>query len=284
MGVSIMKNLIQIVSSEPKVSHRVISENTNNEQRSIRLLIDNNLKDFQEFGALEFEIQKVKNSAGAINEQKTYWLNEQQATLLMTYLRNSEVVKVFKKNLVKAFFMMKEKLKNPNIHELSGRVGGLTKANNDLRKELDKFRRKSKRRFENLEDDVDELKSKQFLITHKSFDEKLDLLFKRNKEILNRNANEFNRETFIKWLQEHNVFYSEYLEILRTDGTELQRWAINGIENEKKRRVEAEKELYKMKYRYEKTLNKISDLQKIAKNIVDFDMEIEKEMNKVDFS
>lgn len=174
-------------------------------------------------------------------------------------------------------------MQNPNIHELSGRVGGLTKANNDLRKELDKFRRKSKRRFENLEDDVDELKSKQFLITHKSFDEKLDLLFKRNKEILNRNVNEFNRETFIKWLQEHNVFYGEYLEILRTDGTELQRWAINGIENEKKRRVEAEKELYKMKYRYEKTLNKISDLQKIAKNIVDFDMEIEKEMNKVDF-
>lgn len=279
-----MKNLIQIVSSEPKVSHRVIAENTNNEQRSIRLLIDNNLSDFQEFGVLEFEIQQVKNQAGAINEQKTYWLNEQQATLLMTYLRNSEVVKTFKKNLVKAFFMMKEKLENPNIHELSGRVGGLTKSNNDLRKELDKWKKKSKRRFENLEDDVDELKSKQFLITHKSFDEKLDLLFKRNKEILNRNANEFNRETFIKWLQEHNVFYGEYLEILRTDGTELQRWAINGIENEKKRRVEAEKELYKMKYRYEKTLNKISDLQKIAKNIVDFDMEIEKEMNKVDFS
>lgn len=175
-------------------------------------------------------------------------------------------------------------MQNPNIHELSGRVGGLTKSNNELRKELDKWKKKSKRRFENLEDDVDELKSKQFLITHKSFDEKLDLLFKRNKEILNRNSNEFNRETFIKWLQEHNVFYGEYLEILRTDGTELQRWAINGIENEKKRRVEAEKELYKMKYRYEKTLNKISDLQKIAKNIVDFDMEIEREMNKVDFS
>ncbi|MDX4061714.1 antA/AntB antirepressor family protein [Aliarcobacter skirrowii] len=186
------------------------------------------------------------------------------------------------------FCMLEEKyellIQNPNIHELSGRVGGLTKANNDLRKELDKWKKKSKIRFENLEDDVDELKSKQFLITHKSFDEKLDLLFKRNKDILNRNANEFNRETFIKWLQEHNVFYGEYLEILRTDGTELQRWAINGIENEKKRRVEAEKELYKMKYRYEKTLNKISDLQKIAKNIVDFDMEIEKEMNKVDFS
>ena len=182
------------------------------------------------------------------------------------------------------FIQIEKEYFSPNIQKLSGRVGGLTKANNELRKELDKWKKKSKRRFENLEDDVDELKSKQFLITHKSFDEKLDLLFKRNKEILNRNANEFNRETFIKWLQEHNVFYGEYLEILRTDGSELQRWAINGIENEKKRRVEAEKELYKMKYRYEKTLNKISDLQKIAKNIVDFDMEIEKEMNKVDFS
>lgn len=182
------------------------------------------------------------------------------------------------------FIQIEKEYFSPNIQQLSGRVGGLTKANNELRKELDKWKKKSKRRFENLEDDVDELKSKQFLITHKSFDEKLDLLFKRNKEILNRNANEFNRETFIKWLQEHNVFYGEYLEILRTDGTELQKWAINGIENEKKRRVEAEKELYKMKYRYERTLNKISDLQKIAKNIVDFDMEIEKEMNKVDFS
>ncbi len=181
------------------------------------------------------------------------------------------------------FIQIEKEYFSPNIQKLSGRVGGLTKANNDLRKELDKFRRKSKRRFENLEDDVDELKSKQFLITHKSFDEKLDLLFKRNKEILNRNTNEFNRETFIKWLQEHNVFYGEYLEILRTGGSELQRWAINQFENEKKRRVEAEKELYKMKYRYEKTLNKISDLQKIAKNIVDFDMEIEREMNMVDF-
>lgn len=181
------------------------------------------------------------------------------------------------------FIQIEKEYFSPNIQQLSGKVGGLTKANNDLRKELDKWKKKSKIRFENLEDDVDELKSKQFLITHKSFDEKLDLLFKRNKEILNRNVNEFNRETFIKWLQEHNIFYGEYLEILRTDGTELQRWAINGIENEKKRRVEAEKELYKMKYRYEKTLNKISDLQKIAKNIVDFDMEIEREMNMVDF-
>lgn len=278
-----MKNLIQIVSSEPKVSHRVISENTNNEQRSIRLLIDNNLKDFQEFGSLEFEIQKVKNSAGAINEQKTYWLNEQQATLLMTYLRNSEVVKTFKKNLVKAFFMMKEKLENPNIHELSGRVGGLTRSNNELRKELDKWKKKSKRRFENLEDDVDELKSKQFLITHKSFDEKLDLLLKRNKEILHKSYLDYPERHMNDWFREHNLFYKEYIEILRTDGSELQRWAINQIKDKEKERLAAHKELYLFKYKYEKTIEKMLNLQNFAKNIVDFDMEIEKEMSKIDF-
>jgi len=37
-------------------------------------------------------------------------LNEQQATLLITYLRNTEPVKEFKKNLVKAFFEMRDEL------------------------------------------------------------------------------------------------------------------------------------------------------------------------------
>ncbi|MFY9085372.1 Rha family transcriptional regulator [Aliarcobacter cryaerophilus] len=277
-----MKNLIQLVNEEPRVSHRVIAENTNNKHKSIQDLISRHINLFEKFGQIKIIEDKVQTSGG-IQTITNHFLNEAQSTFLMTLLRNNEIVLNFKFKLVQEFIKMRELLVNPNINELSGRVGGLTKANNELRKELDKWKKKSKRRFENLEDDVDELKSKQFLITHKSFDEKLDLLFKRNKEILNKNANEFNRETFIKWLQEHNVFYGEYLEILRTDGTELQKWAINSIENEKKRRVEAEKELYKMKYRYEKTLNKISELQKIAKNIVDFDMEIEREMNMVDF-
>lgn len=277
-----MKALVQVIGNELKVSHRDIAVGTNNQAKNIVELINKYKNKFERFGEIEKDIEIIKAGNGS-TQRVTYWLNEAQVTSLITLLRNNEIVLDFKFKLVEEFIKMRNLLLNPNIHELSGRVGGLTRSNNELRKELDKWKKKSKIRFENLEDDVDELKSKQFLITHKSFDEKLDLLFKRNKEILNRNANDFNRETFIKWLQEHNVFYGEYLEILRTDGSELQRWAINQFENEKKRRVEAEKELYKMKYRYEKTLNKISDLQKIAKNIVDFDMEIEREMNMVDF-
>ena len=41
---------------------------------------------------------------------KIYRLNEQQATLLITYLKNTEPVRRFKMNLVKAFFEMREEL------------------------------------------------------------------------------------------------------------------------------------------------------------------------------
>ena len=51
-------------------------------------------------------------------------------------------------------------IENPNIHELSGRVGGLSRSNNELRKELDKWKKKSKRRFENLEELKRKLRAK----------------------------------------------------------------------------------------------------------------------------
>ena len=41
---------------------------------------------------------------------KIYRLNEQQATLLITYLKNTEPVRQFKMNLVKAFFEMRDEL------------------------------------------------------------------------------------------------------------------------------------------------------------------------------
>jgi phage regulator Rha-like protein len=41
--------IITIKNDIPVVSHRVIAENTGNEQRSIKLLIDDHLSDFEEF-------------------------------------------------------------------------------------------------------------------------------------------------------------------------------------------------------------------------------------------
>lgn len=64
------------------------------------------VEDFEEFGQLRFEIRPVKYSRGT-NEEKIYLLNEEQAALLMTYLRNNEIVRKFKKNLVHQFYAMR---------------------------------------------------------------------------------------------------------------------------------------------------------------------------------
>lgn len=127
-----MENLLQIVNNEPRVSHRTVAESTNNAQRSMRLLIDEHLSDFEEFGAVEVSIDKVQTKGG-MQKQKTLYLNEAQATLLMTYLRNNEEVRKFKKALVKAFFELRDTV---NTYELKGRIGGLVAANNKYREHI----------------------------------------------------------------------------------------------------------------------------------------------------
>jgi phage regulator Rha-like protein len=113
-----MTDLITVIDQEPRVSHISIAENIDYENVSIRKLIDNNISDFEEFGQLSFQMTTVKNSVGAVNEKKIYFLNEPQATLLMTYLKNTNIVKQFKKTLVKAFYELRDNSiqpQTPNI-------------------------------------------------------------------------------------------------------------------------------------------------------------------------
>ena len=60
--------------------------------------------DLSEFGLLDF---KSESSGGRPTEYAM--LNEPQATLLLTYMRNSEIVRTFKKRLVKEFWTMRQK-------------------------------------------------------------------------------------------------------------------------------------------------------------------------------
>jgi phage regulator Rha-like protein len=98
--------IIAMRNSAPVVSHRVIAEQTNNEQRAVVQLITQNLSDFEEFGNVYFEVATLQTNGGK-QQAKTYYLNEQQATLLFTYLRNNETVRRFKITLVKAFYELR---------------------------------------------------------------------------------------------------------------------------------------------------------------------------------
>ncbi|MDR2080345.1 MAG: hypothetical protein LBP54_00455 [Campylobacteraceae bacterium] len=64
--------LITLQSGIPVVSHRVITEYTGNEQKSIVRLIDTHKADFEEFGRVGFEIATLQTNGGE-QETKTYF-------------------------------------------------------------------------------------------------------------------------------------------------------------------------------------------------------------------
>jgi len=112
-----MSHIITLHNNQPTVSHRVIAERTENLQVSISNTINKYILDFEEFGKVHFKNEAIKNSKNKINEVKTFLLNESQATLLLTFLKNSIAVRAFKVALVKEFYKMREELyqKQPEI-------------------------------------------------------------------------------------------------------------------------------------------------------------------------
>lgn len=101
-----MYELVEVRENDVFTNSKVIAEGTGNKHHAIQQLIAKYESDFAEFGQVAFEMRAVKYSRGT-NEEKIYFLNEEQATLLMTYLRNNEVVRKFKKNLVHQFYKMR---------------------------------------------------------------------------------------------------------------------------------------------------------------------------------
>ena len=97
-------------TKEPFTTSEVIAECCGVKHDTVQKLISRNQKDFEDFGLLGFEIRAVEMKRG-VKYKKVYRLNEQQATLLMTFMRNTEVVKAFKKELVRQFYAMREELR-----------------------------------------------------------------------------------------------------------------------------------------------------------------------------
>jgi hypothetical protein len=92
---------------EPYTTSEIIAECAEVKHDTVQSLIRNHQEDFESYGIIGFEIRKLD---GRGRPMKVYRLNEQQATLLITYLKNTEPVRRFKMNLVKAFFEMREEL------------------------------------------------------------------------------------------------------------------------------------------------------------------------------
>lgn len=122
-----MSNLVYSLNGGLVTDQNKISTISKVDINSIQRLIRNYKQDLECFGKLGFELQKI-----AKTNKKIYFLNEQQATLLLTYMKNSESVRNAKKVLVFAFYQMKEKLKNLEQEQEKARFKTLSDENQRL--------------------------------------------------------------------------------------------------------------------------------------------------------
>ncbi len=99
-----MDNIVSITDGRPVTTSLAIAEGVGNPHATVIRLIRDNIEDLRDFGPLGFEIHVVNRPQGGGAPTEYAVLNEQQATLLMTYMRNNEVVRNFKKRLVRAFY------------------------------------------------------------------------------------------------------------------------------------------------------------------------------------
>lgn len=89
-----------------------IADGTDTQHKNVMELVRTYQADLEDFGGVAFETRPFQ-TAGGTQHRELAVLNEQQCTLLLTYMRNSDVVRGFKKRLVKAFYELKQQVRNP---------------------------------------------------------------------------------------------------------------------------------------------------------------------------
>lgn len=112
----------------PFTTSKVIADNGKVKHDTVQRLIRNYSEDIEEFGKLAFEMRPSdgingfeirKSNVG--RPEKIYKLNEQQATLLITYMKNTLPVRKFKKALVKQFYIMQKELTKRTATRMIGK-------------------------------------------------------------------------------------------------------------------------------------------------------------------
>lgn len=97
--------LVKLNGNEAFTDSKIIAEGTNIQHESVVRLIKEHSIRLSKFGLIEFSDLK---SGKRGRPTRVYQLNEPQATLLITFLENTEVVADFKTELVRQFYAMRQ--------------------------------------------------------------------------------------------------------------------------------------------------------------------------------
>lgn len=93
------------------VDSRLIADGLGIQHKNVLATIKKYVDEIQDFGHLAFQTETVSNTVGAKNAVVFCYLNEDQATYLMTLSKNTDKVRECKRTLVKAFRDAKQVIK-----------------------------------------------------------------------------------------------------------------------------------------------------------------------------
>jgi phage regulator Rha-like protein len=111
-----MTNLnIQTVNDSLVVDSRLVAAELGIQHKNLKELVKTYQADFEGFGRVAFETLSVVSLSNAVNNTTFCYLNEDQAYLLLTFVKNTPEARQAKVNLVKAFKLAREKAVQPQL-------------------------------------------------------------------------------------------------------------------------------------------------------------------------
>ncbi|WP_411390714.1 Rha family transcriptional regulator [Pseudomonas sp. MPB23] len=98
--------IVTIKDGDAVTTTLAIAEGTLNDHASVIVLARRYQSDLEDFGLVRFEIRPREVGQHGGGDTEYAILNEPQSTLLLTFMRNTDIVRAFKKKLVREFWEM----------------------------------------------------------------------------------------------------------------------------------------------------------------------------------
>lgn len=98
--------IVTIKDGDAVTTTLAIAEGTLNDHASVITLTRKYQVDLEDFGLVRFEIRPREVGQHGGGDTEYAILNEPQSTLLLTFMRNTDIVRAFKKKLVREFWEM----------------------------------------------------------------------------------------------------------------------------------------------------------------------------------
>jgi len=103
--------LVTAVDGEARASSEVIARGVKVQHKNLLGLIRRHSASLEGFGRVQFETRPLQ-TRGGIQHREVALLNEHQAALIISFMRNSPEVIDFKVRLIREFFRMRDELQH----------------------------------------------------------------------------------------------------------------------------------------------------------------------------